>query len=197
MNIRVPQQPRATRAAEGLPRRAFSVAEVERMVELGLIGDDERVELIGGELVPMAAKGIRHQHLWTGLLRHWFARLPNELWLSPEETLKLSDDTFLEPDIAVLSRHHAQGVVTGNLPLLVVEVADTSLGFDLGPKALLYAKYGVRELWVIDAVRMVTHVHRGPGQGGYAEVSAVPSAVQIVPLYAADLALSLDDVEMP
>jgi hypothetical protein len=59
MNIRASLPERATLAAEGLPRRAFTVAEVERMVEVGLLPEDERVELIGGELVPMSPKVIR------------------------------------------------------------------------------------------------------------------------------------------
>src|SRR5260370_1453118 len=52
---------RATRAAEGLPRRRFTVAEVEAMVEAGVMEEDERVELIGGELVPMSPKGNQHE----------------------------------------------------------------------------------------------------------------------------------------
>ena len=69
MNIAAPLHPRTTSAADGLPRRAFSVADVERMVQVGLIGPDERIELIGGEIVPMSPKGIRHavvkQALWN------------------------------------------------------------------------------------------------------------------------------------
>src|SRR5258708_6018964 len=54
---------RSTQAAEGLPRRRFTVAEVEAMVAAGIMDEDERVELIGGELAPMSAKGIHHEAL--------------------------------------------------------------------------------------------------------------------------------------
>jgi len=67
MNVSV--APRLTRAAEGLPRRRFTVAKVEAMVEAGIMDEDERVELIGGELVPMSPKGNHHEVLEIALIR--------------------------------------------------------------------------------------------------------------------------------
>ena len=69
MNIRA--EVRSTQAAEGLPRRRFTVADVEEMIAAGLMDEDERVELIGGELVPMAAKGNRHEIVKVALLDRW------------------------------------------------------------------------------------------------------------------------------
>ena len=70
-----------TRAAEGLPRRRFTIADVEAMVAAGIMEEDERVELIGGELVPMSPKGNRHEMVKTGLLERWYkaARRPTSL----------------------------------------------------------------------------------------------------------------------
>ena len=65
---------RVTSAAEGLPRRRFTVAEVEAMVAAGVMEEDERVELIGGELVPMSPKGNHHEVLKTALLRPMVSR---------------------------------------------------------------------------------------------------------------------------
>ncbi|MDZ4790563.1 MAG: hypothetical protein SGJ17_05050 [Hyphomicrobiales bacterium] len=72
-------QERTTRAAEGLLRRAFTVADVERMVEVGLIGPEERLEIISGEIVPMSPKGNHHEVLRTTLADYWGRRLPPEL----------------------------------------------------------------------------------------------------------------------
>ncbi len=66
--MKVIAAPRLTRAAEGLERRRFTVANVEAMVEAGIIDEDERIELIGGELVPMSPKGDRHEIVKTSLL---------------------------------------------------------------------------------------------------------------------------------
>jgi hypothetical protein len=72
MNVSV--APRLTRAAEGLPRRRFTVAEVEAMVEAGIMDEDERVELIGGESVPMSPKGNHNEVFKIALQRRWRAR---------------------------------------------------------------------------------------------------------------------------
>lgn len=167
------------------------------MAAAGLITDDEHVELIGGELVPMAAKGIRHEKLAAALLRHWCRQSPVEIWVMPDAALRLSDDTFLEPDLVIVPRDAVRRARNASDAFLVVEIADSSLGFDLGFKAALYASFGVEELWVIDAAQMTTHVHRRPGRGGYQEVFVVPSSTRLVPAAVPPLAVSLDDVEMP
>jgi hypothetical protein len=69
--MNVDLHPGSTQAAEGLPRRRFTVAEVEAMVAAGIMDEDERVELIGGELAPMSAKGVHHEALKVALNDHW------------------------------------------------------------------------------------------------------------------------------
>ena len=95
---------RVTSAAEGLPRRRFTVAEVEAMVAAGVMEEDERVELIGGELVPMSPKGNHHEVLKAALLRRWYRAAPDEFGLVPETTFRLSEDTYLEPDVVIYPR---------------------------------------------------------------------------------------------
>jgi Uma2 family endonuclease len=90
-----------TSAAEGLPRRRFTVAEVEAMVAAGVMEEDERVELIGGELVPMSPKGSQHEVLKTALLDRWYRLRPDDVSLTPETTFRLSEDTYLEPDVVI------------------------------------------------------------------------------------------------
>ena len=70
---------RVTSAAEGLPRRRFTVAEVEAMVAAGVMEKDERVELIGGELVPMWPKGSHHEVVKTALLARWYRASPDDV----------------------------------------------------------------------------------------------------------------------
>src|SRR3984885_2986938 len=92
---------RVTSAAEGLPRRRFTVAEEEAMVAAGAMEEDERLELIGGELVPMSPKGNEHEVVKTALLARWYRARPDDVLLTPETTFRLSEDTYLEPDVAV------------------------------------------------------------------------------------------------
>jgi Uma2 family endonuclease len=87
-----------TTAAEGLPRRRFTMAELEQIVAAGIIEEDERIELIGGEVVPMSPKGDRHETLKIALNLYWARKLPEELQFATETTFRLSPDTYLEPD---------------------------------------------------------------------------------------------------
>src|ERR1700679_180837 len=112
---------RVTSAAEGLPRRRFTIAEVEAMVAAGVMEEDERVELIGGELVPMSTKGIQHEVAKAALVDRWNRHRPDTSRLAPETTFRLSDDTYLEPDVVVYPREPRLKGLTGANVLLVVE----------------------------------------------------------------------------
>ncbi|MBO6554516.1 MAG: Uma2 family endonuclease [Roseitalea sp.] len=164
MNIRV------THAAEGLARRAFTVSEVVRMVEAGVLGRDERFELIGGEIVPMSPKGIRHEHLKQWLMEQLVRGLPDDLQTIPETTFYLSEDTFIEPDFVVYPAESGLEKLSPETCLLAIEVADSSLAYDLGRKARLYAEFAISELWVFDVNAMKVTVHRQPGDGQYRSV---------------------------
>ena len=187
---------RVTSAAEGLPRRRFTVAEVEAMVAAGVMEEDERVELIGGELVPMSPKGNHHEVVKIALLRRWYRVAPDDLDLAPETTFRLSEDTYLEPDVVVYPNSLEPKDLRGENVLLVVEIADSSKHYDMGHKAKLYAGFGVCELWVVDAVRLIARVFRQPAAEGYRETRDCSPAERIVPLFAPDaFALRLADLQ--
>jgi Uma2 family endonuclease len=193
MNVSAPS--RITRAAEGLPRRRFTVAEVEAIVAAGVMDEDERVELIGGELVPMSPKGNQHEVVKVALLRRRYRAAPDDRDLAPETTFRLSDDTFLEPDVVIYPRASGLKGVSGPNVLLVVEIADSSLRHDIGRKAALYAGFGVRELWVIDAARPMARVFGAPSERGYGEVGDFGAADRLVPLIASEgFALRLEEL---
>jgi Uma2 family endonuclease len=186
-----------TSAAEGLPRRRFTVAEVEAMVAAGVMQEDERVELIGGELVPMSPKGNHHEVVKTALLARWYRASPKDVLLTPETTFHLSEDTYLEPDVVIYPRTSGLRGLTGASALLVVEIADSSLRYDIGRKAALYASFGIRELWVIDAVRLTTRVFREPAADGYRNMQDFSPTEQLAPLIAPGVfALRLDELEL-
>jgi Uma2 family endonuclease len=90
-----------TRAAEGFDRRAFTVDEVLRMQEAGIISEDENFELIEGEIVPMQAKTHAHELLKSALNIAVVRALPDRLWVGVETTIYLTPNTFVEPDLVV------------------------------------------------------------------------------------------------
>ena len=186
-----------TTAAEGLPRRCFTVAELEQMVAAGILDEDERIELIGGEIVPMSPKGRHHEILKSALvICIGPADFPTALLFSIETTFRLSTDTYLEPDFVFYPKVSGWDGLNPATATLVVEVSDTSLGYDLGRKAALYAAFGIAELWVIDAVKLETRIHRDPTPTGYRSLLDLPASQRLVPAAAAELAVTLSELEL-
>jgi Uma2 family endonuclease len=183
-------------AAEGLPRRRFTVAELEQMTAAGILAEDERIELIGGEIVPMSPKGNRHELLKAALIHYWVPRLSDALRLVPETTFRLTPDTYLEPDFVFYPKASGLRHLSAATARFLVEIGDTSLGYDLGRKTALYASFGIAELWVIDAVRLVTHIHRDPAGAGYRSISEHGPAERIAPQAAPELAVALGELEL-
>jgi Uma2 family endonuclease len=159
-----------TRAAEGFDRRSFTVKEVLRMQEAGIISDDENFELIEGEIVPMQAKTHVHELIKSALGISLGRALPEKLWLGFESTMYLSKNTFVEPDLVIYPRGIKLEQVKGADIVLAIEVALTSLAYDRGLKAQLYARHDVRELWVIDAKERRAHIHTGPKAGAWTHI---------------------------
>jgi Uma2 family endonuclease len=163
--------------APGLPpRRAFNVDDIRRMIEVGVLREGENIELVEGEIVVMAAKGYAHEMVRKALIKAVDpARADADIGL--EMTIQFSTDILLEPDIAVFPlgrlRRSDAGFVTINEGdcSLIIEVSVSSLAYDKGRKAALYARLGVREFWVIDASERHALVHTGPSGDGWSSIA--------------------------
>ncbi len=127
LNLREKNLDRATQAAEGLPRRRWTVAELEAMVAAGILDEDERIELIGGEVVPMSPKGNHHEILKHALMHYWARRLPDRLTFVPETTFRLTPDTYLEPDFVFYDKATGIRGLNQRTAHFVVEIADFEL----------------------------------------------------------------------
>jgi Uma2 family endonuclease len=188
--IMPPKRP-ATQAAEGLPRWHWTVAELERIAEAGFFTEYDQFELLGGEMVPMSPEGNRHVIVRVELAFRFSRMASDGLMVAVEPQFNLSSDTYLKPDILV----HPRVIKTPHLrpadALLLVEVADTSLNYDIKTKMPLYAEHGVPEYWVIHAATLMTTVHRQPAGNGYASVEEVSPDVLLVPALVPELAISL------
>lgn len=157
----------------------------------GYFHEHERFELVGGEIVPMSPKGRRHEII-RGELVFRFARLaPDGVFVVSEPQFNLADDTYLDPDILVHPSALKTPDVRGGDALLPVEVADTSLRYDLNTKAPIYAAHGVREYWVINAATLTTVVHTDPSGEGYGSVREVAPGAMVTPSLVPTFAVSL------
>ena len=193
---RPPSLPATTQAAEGLRRRRFTVAEIQSIVAGGIISEDERIELIGGEVVPMSPKGRRHEVLRSELAFTLSRLCPAHLKVATETPLNLAADNAPEPDIIVFPASLKAPDVDGGSVLLVIEIADSSLAYDLSTKPSIYAAHGVREYRVINANTLDTTIHMEASGSGYRTVIAVAADKPLVPYLAPELGVRLADIEL-
>jgi len=160
-----------TRAAEGFPRRAFTVDEIIAMQDAGIISEEENFELIEGEIVPMGPKYSAHERIKSKMVMALSRACPPSLIVGIETSIFLSANTFVEPDISLYPERLRSQEVRGPDVLLAIEVAASSLAYDLDLKAKLYARHGLQEYWVVDANERVAFVHHGPSETGWATVT--------------------------
>jgi Uma2 family endonuclease len=187
---------RSTQAAEGLPRWRWTTAELERLSELGAFVAEDKFELIGGEIVPMSPTGRRHEVIREDLENVFRRIAPATVGVTAEPQFNLAADTFTEPDILVRPARIKAYDLRGPDALLVVEIAATSLDYDLNAKAQLYARYAVREYWVINADTLATILHRNPRDDGYASKVEVKGDVQLSSQLVPELTVRLCDLDL-
>ncbi|MGH9064316.1 MAG: Uma2 family endonuclease [Acidimicrobiales bacterium] len=157
-------------------RYAFTVDDYYRMAEAGILGPDDRVELIDGEVVEMSPIGSRHGSCVDRLTRLLVRAAGDRAVVRVQGAVRLDRRSEPEPDLALLRPrddfYASQQPGPGDV-LLLIEVSDTTLTWDLGTKAGLYSRSGVAEYWVVDVEGRQIFVHRRPGPTGYGEVRAV------------------------
>jgi Uma2 family endonuclease len=156
-----------------VPRRKLSLTDFHRMGEAGILRENDRVELIQGELIEMAPIGSRHMATVTRLTRVLIEALGSNAIVSPQNPIALPPDSEPQPDIALLKPR--TDYYEASLPeppdvLLVIEVADTTLAYDRDVKLPLYAQQGIPEVWLIDLQGRSLSIYRDPSPQGFQQV---------------------------
>ena|SRR5579872_7480088 len=152
----------------------ITVDEYYEMARVGLIDPDARVELIEGEIVAMAPIGNPHGYVVDALNDRLSVLVHGKAIVRVQGALRLSDRTELLPDLSLLklpSEQYRQKQASASDALLVIEVSDTTLRKDLHVKLPLYAKYGVREVWIIDLDEECARFYRSLAKGQYQKAS--------------------------
>lgn len=149
---------------EQTKRRRFDVHQYHRMLEAGILSEDDRVELLDGEIVEMAAVGGRHIRTVNRLnMALSPAAADQELVVSVQNPLRLDDQTEPEPDLALIRETSGGEVPKAADALLVVEVSETSLSWDRNVKLPRYARAGIPEVWLVDLASGGVEIHTKPG----------------------------------
>lgn len=185
-------------AVREFPRRhPISSQEYLRMAEAGVFDPEARLELIEGDIVEMAPIGPPHAGTVTRLTRLLVRLVEDRAIVSIQSPVIVSDRSVPQPDLAVLvarpddySKAHPQ---TADI-LLAIEVSDTTLAFDKGLKADVYARAGIRELWVLDVNRREVVVHRQPERDGYLRILTLSGEASVSPIALPSVSLTVDEL---
>jgi len=151
-------------------RYKLSIEDYHKLGETGILGEDSRVELIEGELIQMAPIGGPHMWAVTQLTQLLVLAVAGRAHVSPQNPVTLPPNSEPQPDFTVLKKIEGRDRSLPPGPgdtLLVVEVSDTTLGYDRGTKLRLYARSSIPEVWIVDVKRQRVEVYRGPSGDRY------------------------------
>ena len=180
-----------------LVRRRFTVAEYDRMIEAGILGKYDRVELLEGDILEMAPIGSPHAGHVKRLNRLFSMQAADRFIVAVQDPVRIGEYSEPQPDVSILraradfytESHPGPGDV-----LLLVEVADTSLEYDRGVKVPAYANGSIPEVWLVDMAAGVVEVYRDPVSGSYTSVEVLSAGSQVSPQALPDIAIRVSDI---
>lgn len=178
-------------------RWQFTGTDFERMARAGIFAEDDRVELIDGEVVAMSPTGSRHAAIVKRLNALLNRLVAEQVIVSIQDPIRLTDYTEPQPDIAVLRPRedfYAQGHPAPEDVLLVVEVAETSLAYDLEEKVPRYAQALIPEVWIIDVETEAIVRYAQPVGVRYDSEQRLERGQVITSQSVSNLRLAVDDI---
>jgi Uma2 family endonuclease len=184
--------------SELLTRRRFTVEEYHRMGEAGILPEDNRLELINGDIVVGEPIGAYHAGTVVRLNRLWTSHVGDRAMVSIQNPVQFPrEDTELQPDVMLLrpredfyTTAHPQAADV----LLLIEVADTTLRLDRQVKIPLYARVGVQEVWLLDLTTQRLEVCREPLGDRYSSVRTLGRGQRVSPAAFPDLSVDVVDL---
>lgn len=180
-----------------LDRKRFTVAEFQQMVETGILQEDDRCELLNGEIVNMAAIGRKYAAK-VDRINRLFNQIPRDtIIVRVQNPIELGAFSQPEPDIALLrwqDDFYESGHPQAKDVCLLIEVADTTLETDRAIKLPLYAQADIVEVWIVNLLEATIEVYRQPIDGRYA-VTQIMQAGQMLTIAALpDVSIAVDEI---
>lgn len=183
-------------------RKRFTIAEYNRLGELGFLGEDDRVELIRGEIMQMAAKGTLHSVCNSLVFGELYALVGKRAIVRGQEPIILPPDSEPEPDVVIARNREDRYLSSHPNPadiLLIIEVSDSTLKYDQTTKLSLYAESGVADYWIFNLVANQLEAYSEPYQdmqGNFGYISkriSLPNSAIAIPTFP-ELSLNLTSV---
>ncbi len=178
-----------------IARRLFTADEFHAMAEAGILHEDDRIELIEGELIEMAAIGTKHFTCVNMLNRFLVCSVGDEAIVSVRNPVRLDEKLEPQPDVAVLrAKDYSDALPGPEDVLLLIEVSDTTLTYDRETKLPLYARSGVREAWIMDLQNNAMERHTEPSRSGYRLVRRASKGESLPSEALPKIVLRFDDI---
>jgi len=180
-----------------LLRKQFTVWDYHQMVKAGILKEDERVELIAGEIIEMSPIGTLHAAQVKRLINLFAEILGSRATVAAQDPVVLSDFSEPQPDISLLKPRADFYAAAHPQPqdiLLLVEVADTTINYDRSVKMPLYASSGISESWIIDINGQTIEVYRQPAPNGYQHIQTLQKGQSLFIQAFPEINLTVDDL---
>ena len=178
-------------------RRLFDVDEYYAMAAAGILSEDDRVELLDGEIVFMAPIGSRHASVVARLTHLFAALVGNRAVVWVQNPVRLDSSTEPQPDLMLLKPqddYYSQGHPEPEDVLLLIEVSDTTVESDRGVKLPLYARSGIREVWIVDLPAQTSEVYTEPTGSVYGKSRVVGIGGELAPEALEDVSLAVKQI---
>ncbi len=176
-------------------RRKFTVHEYHRMAEAGILHEDDRVELIEGEIVDMTPIGSWHFTCVNRLNKLLVTSVGDQAIVSVQNPVRLNDHREPQPDLTVIrNRDYRSSLPIPEDVLLLIEVSDTTLAYDRNVKLPLYAQAGIPEVWILDLASETIERHTEPSGNDYRHTEKVRRGESFESTALSGLSLRADDV---
>ena len=180
-----------------LTAHRFTVDEFYRMVEIGVIPPQTRVELIEGQIIDMLPIGPFHSGILNELAEIFTLAADAKWIVTVQSPLRLDEQTAPQPDLMLLRPPHSQYRHAHPTPedvLLLIEVADSSLTYDRATKLPQYARANVAEVWIVNLPERKVEIHREPDFGAYQSTESRQPGEQITPAACPKAVISIGDL---
>jgi Uma2 family endonuclease len=180
-----------------LQRRLFTADEYHRMAQAGILGEDDRVELVDGEIVEMTPIGSPHAACVDRLSVQLQQAIAGRGIVRVQGPIRLDARSEPQPDLSILrprADFYAAAHPTPGDILLVIEVADSSLRYDRNVKIPLYARDAIAETWLVDLPNERVEMFREPAPDGYQSSRQIGRGEKLAPQALPDITLSVDKI---
>ncbi len=154
----------------GVKPRLITVSEYDRMIEAGIYTENDRIELLNGEIIELMTKGPKHTSANSKIIRFFIRLFDEKVIVRGQDPIRLDDFSQPEPDIVLANwddKEYAENHPTPADILLVMEISDTTLAYDRDDKAKAYSRNGIRQYLLLNLQNETLEDYREPNADGY------------------------------